>query len=180
MSNSLPRVAFWLVPEKRVRNELASMIGQLADRFAAPIFLPHLTLYSCRRSVQQTELAICVRQAMLTPALATRVTGMATTEKLAKTLFFDLQNTPELMRLVRVLHASVPHPSTYQFDPHVSLLYQSLPASVREQLVTEVFWSSDLIRFDELRAVAIPAQIRTCADWTGWQTLMIMHLNELA
>lgn len=177
MSNSLPRVAFWLIPEVCARRELAKIINELASHYNAPVFLPHLTLYSCARTPRQAELAQSVTSALTTGPLTVRTTGVGTGEKLARTLYCKVQKEPALEAWSQALHGGMPHPSSYQFEPHLSLLYQALPLPVREQLARETRLSLDEITFDELRVVAIPNQIKTMDDFAGWQTLIIMALT---
>jgi hypothetical protein len=120
----LPRVAFWLVPCREERTVLqAQMIG-LAVRFSAPVFIPHVTVYSCMRTPGQRELAVMAALAAGFRPVAARPSGIGSTGRLTQALFARLPDNPEISRLSRALHAGVPLPSDYQLTPHLSLLYQ--------------------------------------------------------
>ncbi len=174
----LPRVAFWLVPRFQEREILQSLIAELARRFSAPVFLPHVTVYSCRRTPGQRELAVMAALAGSCRPVAARPAGLACTGRLTQALFARLKDTPEISGLSRALHAGVPLPSDYELVPHLSLLYQKLPASAGEPLVREVALCLPEIRFDTLWAVAIPEQLRNLGDLHGWRPLAISRLDS--
>jgi hypothetical protein len=170
------KVAYWLVPQWQQRQELQSLVVKLAERFAAPVFVPHLTVHSCRRSIQQHELEIMVNIACRYPAVTVPPEGIASTNSLARTLFIKFPEIAPLRSLFQRFHDLVPNQSVFEWVPHLSLLYQSLPASVRETLVRETSLPLQDILFDELWAVAIPEEIRILKDFKGWQPLVICRL----
>ena len=172
----LPRVAYWLVPRHPHREKLKTLIGALAERFSAPVFVPHVTVYSCRRSAQQQELAAMAALASQFAAVTLCPTGLASQDNLSQALFLKLREESSIRGLCQSLHAAVAHPSGYELAPHVSLLYQMLPVRVREELVRETSIPLPNILFDELWAVAIPGQLRQQGDFGGWQPLLICRL----
>lgn len=174
----LPRVAFWLVPCCQEREVLQSLIADLARCFSAPVFVPHVTVYSCRRTPGQGELTVMAALAGSCRPVAARPAGLACTGRLTQALFARLKDIPEISGLSRALHAGVPLPSGYELMPHLSLLYQKLPASARETLVREVALCLPEIRFDTLWAVAIPEQLRNLGDLHGWRPLVISRLDS--
>jgi len=175
---ALPRVAFWLVPHCRERTVVQSLIIELAERFSAPVFVPHVTVYSCRRTPGQRELAVMAALADGCRPLATRLAGVASSDRLTQALFVRLPDNPVISGLSRALHSGVPLPSDYELVPHLSLLYQRLAPAARATLADEIDLCLPVIRFDALWAVAIPEQIRDLDDLRGWQPLMISRLDS--
>jgi putative hydrolase of the HAD superfamily len=173
----LPRVAFWLVPHRRERAALQSLINELARHFSAPVFVPHVTVYSCRRTPAQRELAVMAALAGTSRPVVTRPTELACSGRLTQTLFARLADNPAVDGLYRALHAEVPLPSDYQLNPHLSLLYQRLAAATRDTLVRETALCLSEIRLDSLWAVAIPEQLMTLEDLRDWQPLLISRLE---
>jgi 2'-5' RNA ligase len=175
----LSRVAFWLVPRRQQRQELQTLIKALAKRFSAPAFVPHVTVYSCRRSVKQHELAVMAALAGNCTAVAFGAAGIAGKDLLTQALFVKLTPDAFIRSLYRTLHSAVPYPSAYELTPHLSLLYQKLPTTVREELVRATTLPWQTFHFDELWAVAIPEQLKTLDDCVGWQPLVGCRLASV-
>lgn len=175
---SLPRVAFWLVPCLQERLLLKDLITSFAEKFSSPVFLPHVTLYSCERGERQ-ELSLLTSLAKRCPPFSMAVDSIGSSERIAQAFSLRLQRCKEVEGLAQSLATRAPSVSDYTFDPHLSLVYQDLPVAERNRLVSN--WSSPLenICFDQLWAVAIPAQIKTLQDFYGWQPLLVCRLDSL-
>lgn len=104
--------------------------------------------------------------------------GLTCENRLTQTLFVQLQKNAEISGLFQSLHAGVSQPADYKLEPHLSLLYQKLPAYVREMLVHETPIPLQEITLDELWAVAISEQLESLDDFSGWQTLLICRLDS--
>ncbi len=172
----LPRVAFWLVPRQPERRIIQDMITGLAGRFYAPAFIPHVTLYSCRRSLWQEELAVMAGLAGRCPELTLRTGEVVSTDSLTRALFVRLQHDKTLAWVRETLQNERSESALRGFDPHLSLLYQFLSPSVRSGLVQEVCFPLPEIVFDQLWAVAIPETLNAIEDLSGWQTLLTCRL----
>jgi hypothetical protein len=176
MTLKLPRVAFWLMPEPEMCCRLQPVIDDLAGRFAAPPFTPHVTLYTCQRSLDQSELIQLIRVAQATRPLSLAAVGLATGERLAQTLFLRLQTEAAISTLHHALHAGVAQPSSYLLDPHLSLLYQKLSTATRTTLIEELKLPVTNLHCDTLQAVAIPERLDDMAAFVGWKTLISVRL----
>lgn len=176
VTRKLSRIAYWLVPKEPERYELQKLIAGLAVCFKAPLFVPHVTLYSCRRTASSLDLPLLATLAATTPPVTMIVEHLACKEKLTQALFVKLQNNELATSLNRRLHAAVSQSSNYKFDPHLSLLYQNIPRAQRLELAGEIKLRSKKIRFDELWAVSIPEQLDTIKALSGWQLLLTVRL----
>jgi 2'-5' RNA ligase len=176
MSNLLPRVAFWLVPEKNQRARFYDLIKALAERFAAVAFVPHVTVYSCPRTSQQQELAIAAGLAAIFQELTLEIDGLSGSDKLTETLFINFQKSHEIKDIHDQFHASIQCPANYKLHPHLSLLYQRLTIQQRKTLIEEISFNFDHVIFNELWAVAIPEQLESFYDFRGWQPLLTCRL----
>jgi hypothetical protein len=172
----LPRVAIWLVPRQPDCTILQTLIADLAGRFSAPEFIPHMTIYSCRRSLLQEELAVTAALARSCLPLTLSTNGLAFRDRLTQTLFVSLSSDKNLHWLRDSLQNKLPQTSIHNFEPHVSLLYQFLPGPVREKLTREIRLPLQEISFDQIRAVAIPETMDTTENLSGWQTLLSCRL----
>ena len=176
----LPRVAIWLVPKQPERELLQALIADLADRFCAPRFIPHATIYSCHRSSSQTELAVTAALARHCPPLTLSTSGIAFRNRLTRAFFIRLSSDKTLQWLRKSLQNELTQTPADDFEPHVSLLYQLLPVTDRAQLAEEIRLPFDEIRFDQLWAVAVPETINAAENLTGWQTLLTCRLDSSA
>lgn len=174
----LPRIAFWLVPRAHDRAMLQSIIVSLAKRYAAPVFVPHVTVYSCKRTQEQRELLVMAGLARRCRPFEMQCLGLSGKDRLTQVLFVSLQKDASTVALSRSLHADVPQPSNYKFEPHLSLLYQNISADDRDPLVRDIQIPLRKIIFDELWAVAIPDRLETLDDLGGWQNLLICRLDS--
>lgn len=174
----LPRVAFWLVPRLEDREKLQAIIVALAARFSAPAFVPHVTVCSCWRTVQQRELAVLAGLADCCQPITMRMLGLACKDRLTQTLFVQLQKNAAITRLHEMILASLSLPAGNEFEPHMSLLYQNFSVAVRETLVRENHLNMQKVRFDELWAVAIPGQLESLDNFVNWQTLLTCRLDS--
>ena len=172
----LPRVAIWLVPRQSDRSILDALIADLAGRFSAPEFVPHMTLCTCRRSSLQKALTVTAVLAGRCSPLTLRTDGLASGDRLTRALFARLVADTALQRLRGALQSELPQSPVHDFEPHVSLLYQFLPLAVRKRLTREAMLPLPEIGFDQIRAVAIPATIHAKEQLSGWQTLLSCRL----
>ena len=172
----LPRAAIWLVPRQPDCAILQTLIADLAGRFSSPEFIPHMTIFSCRRSLLQEELAITAALARSCPPLTLRTNGLAFRDRLTQALFVRLRSDHKLDWLRGSLQNKLRQTSSHDFEPHVSLLYQLLPVPVCEKLTRDIRLPLQEINFDQVRAVAIPETIHTTENLSGWQTLLSCRL----
>ena len=172
----LPRAAIWLVPRQPDCAILQTLIADLAGRFSSAEFIPHMTIFSCRRSLLQEELAITAALARSCPPLTLRTNGLAFRDRLTQALFVRLRSDNKLDWLRGSLQNKLRQTSSHDFEPHVSLLYQLLPVPVCEKLTRDIRLPLQEINFDQVRAVAIPETIHTTENLSGWQTLLSCRL----
>ena len=178
IASSLPRVAFWLVPGEPARATLQNLITDLAIRFSAPRLIPHVTVYSCRRSPSQKELAVAAALARHCAPLVLRTQGLDFGDRLTRACYVRLAADTRLQRLRKSLHDALPRTPEETFEPHLSLLYQLLSARDRAKLAEEISLPCREIAFDQFWAVAIPESMHTTENLTGWQTLFNCRLDS--
>jgi hypothetical protein len=145
-------VAYWLLPCEKDRDRLQKNINLLARELDAPVFEPHVTLYS-------TVLAEDEDPNALVRGLASRFEHIRLTcgptghsGMLFKTLFIEL-NYQQVAALATALRDRCRHQSSYRLEPHLSLLYRSLPSATRDALAERMSFAGKTIVFDAIAAV---------------------------
>ena len=78
-------VAFWLSPAAGPREFFLGLIKDLAQRFQAPVFEPHVTL--CGGEMPEERALEILRNLCIREPIELEITGVEHSEKYTKTLF---------------------------------------------------------------------------------------------
>ncbi len=144
--------SYWLLPDEPHYSHLAETIRRLAHAYGGPIFEPHVTLYTgeaCRKVKDRvlSELNELGQNIELTPI------GVSGGGLFTKTLFLQFALTKEISSLckrVRDLQTAV---SSFQIDPHLSLLYMELVPEARQNLMENLVLYQGSITFSSIRVI---------------------------
>jgi putative hydrolase of the HAD superfamily len=130
-------LSIWLVPAEPERAALAQRIDELASRYDAPRFAPHITLFA--GSTARPDWRAALTQAVhAVTALPVHVSGVGHSDQLFQTLFLRIATSAALTALQRRVAAACQEADDYTFEPHLSLLYKSLPDAARSELAHEL------------------------------------------
>lgn len=142
--------SFWLVPDKGTRAFFRDLIEDLSREYHAPIFTPHVTLYS---GEGMDPLKTCREVAALlatVPPLELEVMETATSDAFFRTFVVRLGKNKAVTRLRRRLAGLAEERRSRPFEPHLSLLYQRLTPAARELLPARYPIDVQRIGFDEV------------------------------
>lgn len=149
----------WLIPEEASQSRLRSLIVDLARRYDAPSFDPHLTL---GRVADQGWKEIRVETGPITLAAS----GIITSQVFTKTLFLRFAPTPALQTFRSSLGMN-----TGGYDPHLSLLYCKLPPGEGKRLAASIDLELDRVTFDRFSIVRCPDPTTTREGVEAWERL---------
>jgi hypothetical protein len=163
-------VTYWLCPAEPERNQFARLIGDLAVRFDAPAFEPHVTIHvtSAERENPETVLDQTVKGRR--PYLLS-VRGLDYSDKYTKTLFVQLVPDTELAQFSEDLRRASASPGDYQLNPHISLLYKTMDEETKRQLAASIILPFAAVSFSRVKAVLSPAEIKSRADVEAWRVI---------
>lgn len=164
-------VSYWLVPAAPERAVLQSLIDTLARRYQAPPFVPHMTLYSGFSPADERPLELMTLATHAVHAVRLQAERILYTAAFTKTLFLQMAPCPLAQQLTEALRRCAATPSAYTLDPHVSLLYASLPESEQRHLADTLPLPLAGIVCDEIWAMASEGPTRTAADVRAWTVL---------
>jgi hypothetical protein len=171
-------VAFWLLPGEPSMRVFARIVDELAHRYDAPRFLPHVTVH-VDRVVPHADLAGVLEEAAARVRPFAMQAGPTGHSPLRfKALFLTLSGGA-VVDLAAALAAGVgrwrpepaegePAPAAYRLEPHLSLLYQELPEAERAPLAARHCYDGESFYFDRIAAVTpAPAaqNLSRVADW---------------
>ncbi|MGE4550797.1 MAG: 2'-5' RNA ligase family protein [Opitutales bacterium] len=170
-------LSYWLIPTAEDSDVLQTVINELATRFEAASFPPHLTLFAGPAASDEEPRHLLDS---LSPDLVPRrlaVTHVDASDRFTMTLFLRCQPDPQLVSLHEQIRANAP-PSNYCLEPHLSLLYADLPLSAKQSLAEEFSPPLKEIRFDRIRAVSHLSLIRTHKDIEDFHDLWEMKYHQ--
>ncbi len=173
----MERFAFWLEPASDEKTFLASLVRDLARRFDAPIFEPHLTLCGGALWDEQDALQV-VRKLALRSTYELELDCIDVSERFTKTLFLRFRCSDKVNQLRQAIGETLHLPTESEFDPHLSLLYKEMEMAEKKELAGTITIPFQRISFAGLTLIAHPVEITTRADVEAWRTLARRSLPE--
>ena len=169
MEQGKEKVAFWLMPAADAKGVFISLINDLAQHLDAPVFEPHVTLHGAALP-EHRAIALLEMIATTSAPLQLHVAGLEFSEKYTKTLYVQFRPSPEASAMSDAIAGAVGDHS-YHFDPHLSLLYKTLPEAAKAELARETKIPLERVSFDAVQLVSIPRAIEGPDDVRAWRTI---------
>ncbi len=168
-------LALWLLPSSPAREAFRALIGDLAGRFDAPPFEPHLTLLGVpfQDSVHFAQL----EELLLAPSIELEIEGIEFSEKYTKTLFVQFKQQPKLIELQNAVLRSLGIEEEQELNPHLSLIYRTMPNERKAELARSIRLPFARVRFAAMRAVVTPATIESREGVESWRTIWEKQLS---
>jgi 2'-5' RNA ligase len=174
-SNAL--LAYWLVPAAPAGSFFVSRIAEFAARFDAPPFEPHVTIYASRKGGEDPEGVLSGALADCEP-FRLSVRDIQCSDEFTKTVFVQLEPSPELLRLNRAFQQASALHHEYDLNPHLSLIYKKMTREARIEVATSVRVPFTEVLFDSVKAVVCPTPIRSRADVESWRVVATQSLAK--
>lgn len=168
-------VAYWLVPAQAERELFQTIIKILAGELDAPLFEPHLTLFST--SLEGVSPSRVLQGTKATPRKL-RIRAVGVSALFTKTLFVRFAREAALDQLTERLQRKCGARVRPVADPHLSLCYKELPAATRKRLAAMIRLPLQEVAFDTLKVVRCAWPTRRAADVAGWQVLARRKLGR--
>ena len=153
---------FWLIPARPEADLFRDIIRILAMQFDAPVFEPHLTIGEAGEISPALQ---TLRQTRFGP-IRLRITGIKQSPKFTQTLIVQFAPNRALDRLVNDLSGLNSLP-----NPHVSLMYKTMPAATRRSLARAVQFPFRHVVFDQVKAMSCVTPTKTKRDVESWRVL---------
>lgn len=163
-----PQIAFWLIPEERARRFLVSTIKELAIRFDAPLFEPHLTIYVSPKG--NREPSEVLNQALARyGSLRLSIVKLQYSDIFTKSLFIQFASSPLIIALNRSLQAASLDRDCYDLDPHLSLIYKNMTPRDKIEVINSLSIPFTEVLFDRVQAMICPVPTETRQDVESWR-----------
>lgn len=160
----------WLTPCEPLRATLRSIIHRLAASLDAVEFEPHLTVY-CGPSTHAEARAVASLIARQFSPIELTADRLCHTERYTKTLFVQFQETAAVRQIFEVAAAGYSRQSDYILNPHLSLLYKTLPESERSELCETLDVPIGDYKFDRIRMVETELPIEDAGPVRRWRVV---------
>jgi 2'-5' RNA ligase len=160
----------WLTPGEPHRALLRSTISQLAARFDAVEFEPHVTVF-CGPSTDAEARAVARRVARQFSPIELTAAWLDHTEHYTKTLFVQFHDSTLLRQMFETTAAYYSRPSNYVLNPHLSLLYKKLPKATLMKLCETLDAPTDDYTFDRLRMIETELPIEDDGPVKRWRVV---------
>jgi len=158
----------WLIPAAPEQELFRDVIRILAKQFETAKFEPHLTLCEVNRKLPSKQL-----RKVRSGSIRLRIRGVAHSTKFTKTLYVRCAPNKLLKELLTDLGGD---PKRLR-DPHVSLLYKKLPASMRRELTGSITLPFREINFAQIKVVTCRTPTETRKDVEGWRVVATKKLS---
>jgi 2'-5' RNA ligase len=178
---AMPRqivIAYWLIPSEPAHSYLQGFINQLAQRYNAPVFEPHVTVHAgvnCADAVDE----VLSNASQGCKQIVLRALEVSDSSEFIKTLFLQFAPTTELQQLNQSIRTAAQDSSDYQLNPHLSLLYQRMSIQERRVLARSIEIPFSEVTFDSLKAVRCISPTRSRADVEAWHVVAEKPLGSI-
>jgi hypothetical protein len=131
-------LSLWLMPSGAAREDLAALIERLAARLGTAAFAPHVTLLPGLSGPEAETLARARALAGDLRPLPLVFSGIDGLDVPFRCLFFRAVASPELREAHARAAGHFDRPPEPAFDPHLSLVYGTLEATLKADLKREL------------------------------------------
>lgn len=152
------------------------MISDLARRYDAPVFEPHVTIFVGANHPDAPAKAVS-RAARECEPMTLNAQGLDHSDEFIKTLFVQFALTTQLRQLNETIRSSAESSSCYKLKPHLSLIYKAMPDAVRRDLANSIKLPFSTVAFDTLKAIRCISPTQTPDDVEAWSVVARKHLQ---
>jgi 2'-5' RNA ligase len=170
-------IAYWLIPSEPAHSFFQRSINDLAHRYDAPVFEPHVTIHVGADGADAAKEALgdAARECKL---IGLTPLGIDQSDEFTKTLFVDFPMSAELRKINDMIRTAANDSSQYELNPHLSLLYKNLAAPIRRELAAEINVPLFEVTFDAIKAVRCVSPTESGADVEAWHVVVAASLSD--
>jgi len=169
-------IAYWLIPAEPAHRFFHRFIDDLARRYEAAAFEPHVTLHVGADRADSAQQALAESARECTP-IKLKPLGIQQSDEFVKTLFVQFALSAELRHLKGIIRDAAQDSSQYDLQPHLSLLYNKMEAATRRELAASIVVPFSQITFDRIKAVRCVSPTQSRADVEAWRIVAATVLS---
>jgi Cyclic phosphodiesterase-like protein len=169
-------IAYWLIPAEPAHRFFQRLIEDLARRYDAPLFEPHVTIHVGANYLDAAEKTLS-RTAREWQPIHLKAVRIGHSDEFIKTLFVQFAPNRKLQQLNAIIRNAAQDSSHYELKPHLSLIYKYMPATARRELADSIKVPFPEVIFDSLKAIRCISPTRTRADVDAWRLVATKKLS---
>jgi 2'-5' RNA ligase len=163
-------IAYWLIPAEPAHRFFQDLINDLARRYDAPVFEPHVTSYVGANRTDALE-TVLSKAAQDCEPIVLQALEVSHSDEFIKTLVVEFGPNTKLLPLNQVIRSAAQDSSDYDLKPHLSLLYKRMSVQTRRQLARLIEVPFSEVVFDSLKAVRCISPTQSRADVEVWRVV---------
>jgi 2'-5' RNA ligase len=163
-------IAYWLIPAEPAHSFFHRIINDLARRYDAPVFEPHVTLHVGADRADSARAALAESAHECRP-IELKSLGIQQSDEFVKTLFVQFASSGELRQVNEIIRNAAQDSSQYELKPHLSLLYNKMEAAARRELANSIVLPFSEITFDRMKAVGCVSPMQSRSDVEEWRVV---------
>ncbi len=171
------KVSFWLIPSEEDRAFFQEIIDTLAQNYDAPVFTPHVTIYSGEYEPDEAIAQLIEKATQGIQSFSLSVEQLLYTDQFTKALFVQFKPNLTLSTLSETLRSSSKKPSNFGLNPHLSLIYQYLSEEIKKDLTASISLPKSEVFFNEVRAISTPEPVQKREDVENWKVIYAQSLE---
>jgi len=168
--------AYWLIPTEPAHSYFQNVINDLAQRYDAPTFEPHVTIH-VGANCTDTIGGVLSKAAQGCEQVVLQALEMSNSSEFIKTLFVQFARNRQLQQLHRSIRAAAQDSSEYQVNPHLSLLYKKMSIQDGRLLARSIEVLFAEVAFNSLKAVRCISPTESRRDVEAWRVLATQKLS---
>ena len=130
--------AIWLTFSKSDREYLKNIIDKISEKYHAPKFEPHITVYGLI-DLEINQIDKIAKEVISNQnSFLVKKSEILQSEELWKTVFIELKIDQQLELIHKNLKKYFKKFLKYEFNPHISLIYKILPIDERIKIMNEL------------------------------------------
>ena len=169
--------SIWLVPAEPLKSRLRAVIRQLATQYDAVDFAPHVTI-SAGTSDDDETCAIARDIASRFSPVELTFQKLDYTSLYTKTLFVQFDHSAIAQSMCDAIKEGSAQPSGYVLNPHLSLLYKTMPQATQAEIARGLEVPQGIFSFDRLRAIETEAPLTQPEQVKRWRVVFEAALGR--
>ncbi len=169
-------IAYWLIPAEPAHRFFQRLIEDLARRYDAPLFEPHVTIHVGANYPDAAEKTLS-RTAREWQPIHLKAVRIGHSDEFIKTLFVQFAPNRKLRQLNAIIRNAAQDSSHYELKPHLSLIYKYMPVTARRELADSIKVPFPEVIFDSFKAIRCISPTRSRADVDAWRLVATKKLS---
>jgi 2'-5' RNA ligase len=171
-------IAYWLIPIEPARRFFQNLINELAQRYNAPVFEPHVTVHVGANCADALD-GVLSKAARGRERIALQALEVGSSPEFIKTLFVQFALNTQLQQLNQSIRNAAQDSPDYQLNPHLSLLYKRISIQDRRLLTHSIEIPFPEMTFDSLKAVRCISPTQGRAHVEAWRVVAETPLGSI-